>query len=251
MASTTDREEEMLARVARALGREGAAPPEPLCPFNVEAERPDVEALGARFRAELERVGGRVARVASAGEVHEYLRALLPGDEAPTVALSDGPEVRRARVGEFVRGLGARVVPTLKEFVAEAGRGETAAPGEGTLTERYQRLLLGAQVGVTSADYALADTGTLVLLSGGEQHRLVSLLPPVHVCLLRPERILPNMSELLALLGEAYASGAPPQALTCVTGPSRTADIEQAITLGVHGPRSLHVLLTGAEEAAA
>src|SRR5205085_12582893 len=110
--------------------------------------------------------------------------------------------------------------------------------------EQYRGLLLGAAVGITTADYALADTGTLVLVSGDEQHRLISLLPPTHVCLLDPARVLPSLPDLLARVrGRFSPPEAAPKNMTCIPGPSRTADIEQAITMGVHGPKSLHVIL--------
>jgi L-lactate dehydrogenase complex protein LldG len=108
----------------------------------------------------------------------------------------------------------------------------------------YRRDLLDADVGVTFADYAVANTGTLALVSGGERHRLASLLPPVHVCLLDPSLILPDLGALLRRVAELrHARGDLPHALTLISGPSRTADIEHTVTTGVHGPRELHVLL--------
>jgi L-lactate utilization protein LutC len=142
-------------------------------------------------------------------------------------------------------------VPSLKEFIAaewRKGGGPSAqaprAEQVETLVGQYRRLLFEAAVGVTTADYALADTGTLVIVSGEEQHRLISLLPPTHVCLLDPARVLPSLTRLLAhVRGRFSPPESAPRNLTCITGPSRTADIEQAITTGVHGPKSLHVIL--------
>jgi len=121
--------------------------------------------------------------------------------------------------------------------------------------------LFESVLGVTTADFAIADTGTLVLVSernpqpssdrstptaapGGDQHRLISLVPPVHVCLLDTNRIFPNLAELITHVnGKYYRGDEPPLAMTFITGPSRTADIELTLTMGVHGPRELHVLL--------
>jgi L-lactate dehydrogenase complex protein LldG len=112
--------------------------------------------------------------------------------------------------------------------------------------ESYKRELVKVNIGVTSADYAIAETGTLVLVSGGEQHRLISLVPPVHVCLLEETRIIESLPVFLALAGQKYYSTeSAPLATTFITGPSRTADIELSLTLGVHGPRELHTLLIG------
>ncbi len=98
--------------------------------------------------------------------------------------------------------------------------------------------LASADIGITGADFAIADTGTLVLLSGPKQPRLTSLLPPVHLAILRKESIVPDIHGLFAKLGESYEKNYD-ELCTCIsfiTGPSRTADIELNLTLGVHGP---------------
>jgi L-lactate dehydrogenase complex protein LldG len=92
--------------------------------------------------------------------------------------------------------------------------------------------------GVSEASYGLADTGSVVLAASPEEPRARSLLPEVHVSLLREGRILPGLDELFAVLG-----GELPSALAIVTGPSRSADIEQSLTVGVHGPGEEHVVL--------
>ena len=99
-------------------------------------------------------------------------------------------------------------------------------------------------VGITGADYALADTGSLVLISSPDKPRGVSLIPPVHLAIVRKENILSGIGELFGLLNEIYESpDAIPACTTFITGPSRTADIELNLTLGVHGPKELHVLI--------
>jgi L-lactate dehydrogenase complex protein LldG len=91
--------------------------------------------------------------------------------------------------------------------------------------------------GVSTAIYGLADTGSVVLSSSTEA-RAQSLLPDVHVTMLREDLILPGLDELFAALGDDL-----PSALAIVTGPSRSADIEQKLAVGVHGPREVHVVL--------
>jgi L-lactate dehydrogenase complex protein LldG len=92
--------------------------------------------------------------------------------------------------------------------------------------------------GVSTALYGLADTGSVVLAASREEPRARSLLPDVHVTLLREDRILAGLDELFAVLGNDL-----PSALAIVTGPSRSADIEQKLAVGVHGPREVHVVL--------
>lgn len=92
--------------------------------------------------------------------------------------------------------------------------------------------------GVSQAEYGLADTGSVVLAAGPDEPRSRHLLPEVHVSLLAEERILPGLAELFRAVG-----GDLPSALAIVTGPSRSADIEQRLVVGVHGPREVHVVL--------
>ncbi len=101
-----------------------------------------------------------------------------------------------------------------------------------------------AGVGVTSVNYALAETGTLVLLSSREEPRLISLLPPVHIAIFSQSQILANLSELLALLPNPAELSS---SMVLITGPSRTADIEQILVRGVHGPGDIYAVIVEEE----
>jgi L-lactate dehydrogenase complex protein LldG len=91
---------------------------------------------------------------------------------------------------------------------------------------------------MSEAAYGLAETGSVVLAAAPDEPRARSLLPEVHISLLREDRILPGLPELFEALGSDL-----PSALAIVTGPSRSADIEQSMTVGVHGPGEVHVVL--------
>jgi len=95
-------------------------------------------------------------------------------------------------------------------------------------------------VGISTAQAAIAETGTLVLDSADERHRLVSLVPPVHIAVVDASRICETLGETLALLRNGKDLS---RAVTFVTGPSRTADIELTLTVGVHGPQELYVIV--------
>jgi L-lactate dehydrogenase complex protein LldG len=97
--------------------------------------------------------------------------------------------------------------------------------------------------GVSNALYGLADTGSVVLAASAEEPRARSLLPEVHVSLLDENRILPGLGELFEVL-----DGRLPSALAIVTGPSRSADIEQQLVVGVHGPGRVHVAVLAMSE---
>jgi len=100
--------------------------------------------------------------------------------------------------------------------------------------------LFNFDVGVTRAQAGIAETGTLVLDSSVEQNRLVSLVPPVHVAILEASQIYATLGETLAML---RSNGELSHAITFITGPSRTADIELTLAIGVHGPQELYVIV--------
>ena len=100
-------------------------------------------------------------------------------------------------------------------------------------------------VGITGCFCAIAETGTLMLLSGPETPPETSLLPETHIAVVSVNRIVPGMEDEWALL-RAERPGALPRAVNFISGPSRTADIEQTLVLGAHGPYRVHiVLITG------
>jgi L-lactate dehydrogenase complex protein LldG len=102
--------------------------------------------------------------------------------------------------------------------------------------------LVAADLGVTVAAHALADTGTLVVFASAGEHRLDSLLPPVHVALLAATTIVAGLGEAVEALRRASRFDAH-SAITFIRGPSRTADIELTLTVGVHGPRRVHCVV--------
>ncbi|MBM3972771.1 MAG: hypothetical protein FJ301_01545 [Planctomycetes bacterium] len=170
----------------------------------------------ARFTAVQQKLGGVVEAVADRRAACARVGLLLAQKGAAVVAASDAP---------LLAGLGDYVPADVALLPPDAPR------------ER----LLQADIGVTGAQWGIAETGTLVLASADERHRLASLLPALHVVVL-PVRAL------LGTLGEAFAAlqrdGAPAaRTITFVSGPSRTADIELTLVVGVHGPKALHVLL--------
>jgi len=125
-------------------------------------------------------------------------------------------------------------------------------PGEATstaaMTTRRQELrewLARADLGMSGVDYVIAETGTLVLMARAGQMRGVSLLPPVHVAVARASQVIATLADYLLL---AQAAGTDPQqyltsCVSFVTGPSRTGDIELKLTVGVHGPGELHLVV--------
>jgi L-lactate utilization protein LutC len=98
-----------------------------------------------------------------------------------------------------------------------------------------------ADLGITSVDWAVAETGTLALYSHPGQGRVVSLLPPNFLAILEPSQIIPDLFDLFDRLEEHKHD--LPSNVVLVTGPSKTGDIELKLTTGVHGPGNVHVLV--------
>ena len=141
-----------------------------------------------------------------------------------------------ALVESVINRIGAKdIAISDSELVAESI--ETIETVEFT-REASIEFLFGSDLGITSAQWAIAETGTLVLEAESENHRLISLVPPVHLCLLEASKIRQTLGEVLAL-----TQGNLGHAMTFVTGASRTSDIELTLAIGVHGPGELHVIV--------
>jgi L-lactate dehydrogenase complex protein LldG len=177
--------------------------------------RSESDALIATFREALEAVSGRCTVVGNEEEAAARIEEILAESKAATVAVSDAP-----LVGAVTRCLG---------------------PGRVLLQDADAAALFGCDVGITSAQWAVAETGTLVLESDAERHRLASLVPPVHVALVSAKRLRLTLAEVLDDIA-GRATG-PCPVVTFITGPSRTSDIELTLAIGVHGPGELHVIV--------
>jgi L-lactate dehydrogenase complex protein LldG len=188
----------------------------------------------ARFRREFERVGGNFHRAATAAGAGAVVADLARAAGA------------RSAVSWQTPALGADLGPDL----AAAGvTTHVMPPGpidDAAERARLRATIAAADLGLTGADLAIAETGTLVLVSGPGRPRSTSLLPPVHVALLAPAALVETLGQAGVFL-EAWHDGAGLPwrggAINFITGPSRTADIELTLTRGVHGPREVHAVL--------
>ena len=121
-------------------------------------------------------------------------------------------------------------------------RYQSTVPRDTMERTRTHIKLAEVSVGITGCNAALADTGSIVLESKPGQGRLSSLLPAIHIALLTTDQIYPTMESYIKAQPE---TGNRSSNLIIVTGPSRTADITQTLTLGVHGPGTLHIIIVG------
>jgi L-lactate dehydrogenase complex protein LldG len=123
---------------------------------------------------------------------------------------------------------------------------ETAIRTDGKAErEQLRRQITDAYIGVTSADYCIAETATLVMKTRPGHARSVSLVPSVHLAVIQLAQIIENLKELYTLLKwhpKERAEGLT-NAMTLITGPSKTADIEATLVHGAHGPRELYLYI--------
>jgi L-lactate dehydrogenase complex protein LldG len=203
--------EHILHRVRTALGRSaGQAVGEPP-PVRLRIPEVEMESRIATMSMRIEALAGKTARTS---DPCAFVAEAIAGK---TAVASNAP------------------------YLAE--RGITSLPDvRSGITDREELTSVCATVdiGITSADYALADTGTLVMLASPHEARLVSLLPPAHLAVVPKGRILTGLDELFTLLPKPADATS---SMVLITGPSRTADIEQILVRGVHGPGQITVVV--------
>jgi L-lactate dehydrogenase complex protein LldG len=200
--------------------------------------------LIAQVQQELDAVGGVVAHVHSAPEAVAYITHLAQQKDAHLVVRWQSDLLEALAVDAALHQQGVTVHTTT--IPPGTVTGETSSTA--TMTTRrqdLQSLLARADLGLSGVDYVIAETGTLVLMASAGQMRGVSLLPPVHVAVAQTSQVIATLADYLLL---AQAAGVDLQqyltsCVSFVTGPSRTGDIELKLTIGVHGPGELHLLL--------
>jgi L-lactate utilization protein LutC len=166
------------------------------------------------FGQNFEKLGGKCFFVREPGEVVPVLAELLQGKR---VVASNAP---------FLAACGITALPQVQSGFTDR--------------EALRAACAAADVGISSASYALAETGTLVMLASPEEPRLVSLLPPMHIAVFPRSLMLANLDELLAVLPNPAEQTS---SMVLITGPSRTADIEQILVRGVHGPGEIYAVI--------
>ena len=179
----------------------------------------------AKFKSMLE---------ASHADVHEVTRTDWP-ERLKTILANKG-------VGNMVYAPGTPAGQQLAG--AWAGSGPDLIAYDRSVEEFKDVLVSKADAGLTSTKGGIAQTGSLVLWPTPDEPRLMSLLPPIHVALVEESSLTDSLAETIRLQG--WAGNMPTNAVL-VSGPSKTADIEQTLAYGVHGPKELIVLLIGSE----
>jgi L-lactate dehydrogenase complex protein LldG len=231
--------ENMLERIRRALGK---APGGASAAWEPRSDWPDlgpvlppIPELVPKFEEELLKVSGCPYRVGSAAELEETLGGILASAQARTVVLSRNPLLGRLGLEEKLRSRGLAVASWTDEGTAAAARTGLS----------FREQCFAAEVGISGVEFVLAESGTLVLTSRTEGSQLASLAPPVHVAFYQRNQVYASLEEVLERLPVPRdpSEPLPGRSVVFITGPSRTADIEQILIRGVHGPREVHAIL--------
>ncbi len=196
----------ILSRVKTALSAAHRVPM-PALPALPQLEG-DASARIEATLAAIESVSGKTRRVTRPADLRNALADLIGAEKIGKAMLWDNADLRELRVAETLAELGVAIL----------------AP------DADKRELAQCDLGVTGADAVLPQTGSIALRALPGQSELVSLLPRVHLALFRPAALRADLRDLLAQLQrDAHA--------VLITGPSRTADIEKTLAIGVHGPK--------------
>lgn len=138
---------------------------------------------------------------------------------------------------EGIGSNGARAVWAPCAFLDGVDREQLHADAPGVSLEVTRDAAASAHIGISQMEWAVAQTGTLLQDASAVEQRLVSALPPIHVAFVATGRILPDMAVALSKFDPRRS-----RYLAAITGPSRTADIERVLTIGVHGPKRLVII---------
>ena len=238
--------EEFLTGVRRALGRSAGPPVDayPLLEQTIEELEDQARELHRRLETQRSQLMDQLARVAEmqGWKVHR----------------AEDPEDVMAAVLAVANSVGARTAVRSDQDVFEeipldigamnSGLAITvAARNEGFDRQAVRNSIIEAEMGITGADYGVAETGSVVVVPRQGLSRLVSLVPPVHVAVVRPQDVVETLDDVFLLRRLEYHrdGGDMGSYLNFITGPSRTADIEQTLVVGVHGPREAHMIILG------
>jgi len=229
-----------------------------------------------RFKREAERIGARVYTAADSEEANRIVYEIAESHGARKIVksksmlseeielnrhlLSAGLQVTETDLGEWICQLAgerpshftAPAIHKTREEIAELfskSLGREIAADIPTLVDVARREMrqtfIEADLGISGANIAIADTGTLVIVSNEGNARLVTSLPDVHIALVGYEKLVPSLDEAAAILKLLSKSGTGQRMtsyVSFITGPSRTSDIEKTLTLGCHGPKEVHII---------
>ena len=228
--------------------------------FKKEAEAVSVKVHQASGAEDACRIVGEIAREHGVRSIVKSKSMVTEEIELNKHLISLGMEVTETDLGEWICQLAGErpsnlTIPAIhktREQVAEIfskAVGEPVSPDIPALVavarKEIRQKFIDADMGISGANIAIADTGTIVIVSNEGNARLVTSLPDVHVAVVSYDKLVPSIDEATAILKMLSKSGTGQKMtsyVSFITGPSRTSDIEKTLTLGCHGPKEMHVV---------
>jgi L-lactate utilization protein LutC len=187
-----------------------------------------------RFCEELRSAGGNPHVVANQEAAWGAIRKVIDGTRARKILLGRGGMIDRLDLGDRLRREGLTVTAT-DSF--------THSDEEGSNSTRRDAFF-AADVGISNVEHLVAETGSVVVTTGPDEPRSLSLLPPVHIAIADRGQLVADLFDLFDLFSPVdCAAKRLPSCMTFITGPSKTGDIELRLVTGVHGPGEVHVII--------
>jgi L-lactate dehydrogenase complex protein LldG len=190
--------------------------------------------LVARFGEELRGAGGRPHVAADKESAWQAVRGVIGTKGARRILVGRGGMLDRLDLAGRLRHEGLTVTTTDS---LTTSKGETGNSAE-------RDAFFAADVGISNVEYLVAETGSVVVATGPDEPRSLSLLPPVHIAIADRKQLVADLFDLFDLFSPVDCPGKhPPACITLITGPSKTGDIELRLVTGVHGPGEVHVII--------
>lgn len=188
--------------------------------------------LADQMAEEATKAGWRVHRASNSEDAASYVASICVQKKATSVLRSNHDALDQIGVDAAVTNTGATLETT-----------EHSGDYSQDQIEVSKSKAFSADIGITGVDYAIAETGTVVLHPRSGLSRLVSLAPPTHIAVLRSGEVLDSLDELFAMERNDFMSGELAGSMNLISGPSKTADIEGTTVTGIHGPLEVHLII--------
>ena len=245
--------DDFLSNISRSLGRESTPDltPDPATHLALNAERVqaraqavqrDIAARADELLTEMEvsaaQANWHVFRAQSRREAAQYIREVAQDIEARTMLRSTHTALNALNLEGEMYGTGISLEVMALDDDEEGDAREA-------MRADFRKKVIAADIGITGVDYAIAETGSAVLLPRKGVSRVVSLVPPVHIAVVESGQVLPSLDELFTLRRQDFLDDDLGSYMNLISGPSRSADIEYQLVTGVHGPGEVHMVLLG------
>ena len=240
---------EFLENVRKALGRTGpiddihvpeatslSGDPESVS-RRVETIQKDVAAQRDSLIEELvvsAQLAGWIVHRAGPADAAAYIRRVAETLESSSVLRSDHAVLDEIGLEEAFTG---SAIALQRIAYEESSRSRDVQRA------KFREDMIVADIGVTGVSHAIAETGSVSIAAGRGVSRLISLLPPVHIAVVRPDQIVPSLDELFSIRRSEFLERGSLDYANIISGPSRSADIEQTLIKGMHGPREVHMVI--------